>query len=268
VAEYPWKAGDALHLRRREDLLAALEAECGIDPGAVRLKTHERHAPGEGQYGRAGTDLKVVVREGPLRFEANLGPYLDTGLFLDHRVTRRWLRSRAAGKRVLNLFCYTGAFTVAAASGGAERTVSVDLSRNYLDWAKRNLELNGIAGQHSLVESDVSAFVAGGAPDRFDLIICDPPPSSTSSRARRFEIQRHHEGLLLELADWLTVDGAILFSSNLGGFTLSPKVLERLPGRELTPGSLPEDFRTSAGAGQRTPHRAWLLGEPWLVANR
>ena len=275
VAEYPWKTGDALHLRRREELMAALALECGVEAKDVILKTHERQALGQtlgkGQYERDGADLRVVVHEGPLRFEVNLGPYLDVGLFLDHRVTRRWLRSRSAGKRVLNLFAYTGGFTVAAAVGGARRTVSVDLSKRYLDWARRNLDLNQVSGDHSLVESDVMAFVRGGTDEHFDLIVCDPPPSSTSNRAQRFEIQRHHEGLLLDLAGWLTDTGAILFSANLGGFTLSPKVLERLPGRELTPDSLPEDFRASAserGGGARLPHRAWLLGNPWLVASR
>jgi 23S rRNA (cytosine1962-C5)-methyltransferase len=264
VAEYPWKAGNALdtqHRRRREELVSALELECGVEAKDLVLKTHERQAPGKGQYERTGADLRVVVSEGPLRFEVNLGPYLDVGLFLDHRTTRRLVHSRSAGKRVLNLFAYTGAFTVAAAVGGASRTVSVDLSKRYLDWARRNLDLNRVSGEHALVESDVMAFVRGGTRERYDLIVCDPPPSSTSSRAQRFEIQRHHEELLLELAGWLTERGAILFSSNLGGFTLSPKVLERLPGRELTPDLLPEDFRVS-------PHRAWLLGDPWLVASR
>ncbi len=273
VAEYPWKAGDATHLHRREELIAALGTECGVDRGDVILKTHHRQALGKGQYERAGDDLRVVVHEGPLRFEVNLGPYLDVGLFLDHRITRRWLRGRSAGKSVLNLFSYTGAFTVAAAMGGASRTISVDLSKPYLDWTRRNFELNGISGQqHSLVQGDVMAFVKdgphNGAGDRFDLILCDPPPSSTSSRAQRFEIQRHHERLLLDLAGRLTDRGAILFSSNLGGFALSPKVLERLPGRELTPHSLPEDFLVAAGEGRRLPHRAWLLGDPWLAANR
>ncbi len=261
VAEYPWKAGDALHLRRRDELMVALETECGLEAKDVVLKSHERQGQGKGQYERAGADLKAVVREGPLRFEVNLGPYLDVGLFLDHRVTRRWVRERSSGKRVLNLFAYTGAFTVAAAVGGASRTVSVDLSRRYLDWARRNLDLNHVSGAHELLESDVLAFVRGGPRERYDLIICDPPPSSTSSRARGFEIQRHHEGLLLDLAGWLTDQGAILFSSNLGGFTLSPKIPERLNPRELTAELLPEDFRIS-------PHRTWLLGDPWLVASR
>jgi len=271
IAEYPWNAGDALdaqHRRRREELIAALASECSVSGSDVLLKTHQRQVLGKSQYQREGADLLVVVHEGPLRFEVNLGPHVDVGLFLDHRVTRRWLRNRSAGKRVLNLFSYTGAFTVAAAVGGASRTISVDLSRRTLDWAKRNLELNQISGQHSLVESDVTAFVRNGTGERFDLIICDPPPSSTSSRAQRFEIQRHHEGLLLDLAEWLTEEGAILFSSNLGGFALSPRVLDRLPGRELTPGSLPEDCQASAGSTMRLPHRAWLLGNPWLVANR
>ena len=273
LAEYPWKEGDALHGGRREELIAALQAECGIARADVVLKTHRRQGIGREQYERIGPDLTLIVREGPLRFEVNLGAGIDVGLFLDHRVTRSWLLRRAAGKRVLNLFSYTGAFTVAAAVGGASRTVSVDLSKRYNDWARRNLELNLNTGDHAFVQADVMAFVRSGSSERFDLIVCDPPPASSSSRAARFEIQQHHERLLLDLAGWLTPSGSILFSSNLGGFTLSPKVLERLPGRELTPDSLPEDFRvrsasTGAGATRRLPHRAWLLGDPWLVASR
>jgi len=265
IAEYPWKEGDALHERRRAELVEALSAECGVERREIVVKTHRRQGKGE-QYARAGGDLKTIVTEGRLRFEVNLGPYLDVGLFLDQRVTRGWLLARAKGKRVLNLFSYTGAFTVAAAAGGAARTVSVDLSRTYLDWARRNFALNRIAGDHSLVEGDAVAFAAADAGEKFDLAICDPPPASSSRRARGFDVQRDHERLLIALAGRLSPEGAILFSANLGAFELSPKVLERLPGRELTPGSLPEDFRAlSAG---RMPHRAWLLGNPWLAGNR
>lgn len=279
VAEYPWKAGDALHERRRAELLAALVAECGFSPGELIVKTHERHRAGESQYGRAGPevpDVKAIVTEGPLRFEVNLGPYLDVGLFLDHRTTRRFVRERCRRKRVLNLFCYTGAFTVAAAVGGAAATVSVDLSGTYLGWAQRNLALNGITGAagtagdpHTLVEADVLAYTQSGPPQLFDLIVCDPPPSSVSKKARSFDVQRDHESLLLGLRGWLAPGGAILFSCNLGGFALSPAVSGAWPTRELTPASLPLDFQKRApGRGALAPtHRAWLLGSPWLVAS-
>ena len=226
------------------------------------VKEHLRERPGEARYERKAGDLRTEVAEGPLRFEVNLAPYLDVGLFLDQRTVRRWVRERCSGRRVANLFCYTGSFTVAAAVGKASRTLSVDLSRTYLDWAHRNLTLNGVAGpKHELLQADVLESIQSVPAEPFDLVICDPPPASVSKRAKRFEVQRDHEKLLLSLHKWLAPGGALFFSCNLGGFQLSSAVLGALGGAELTPRSMPEDFRG------RPPHRAWLLGAQWLATS-
>ena len=138
VAEFPRKSfqrgpaegGDPRHAKRRAELLAALESECGVLASDVIVKTHAQRTAGKGQYQRAeAEDRKAIVTEGPLRFEVNLGPYLDVGLYLDHRTTRRLVRERIGPRTVLNLFCYTGAFTVAAAAGGAARGRSRSTSR-------------------------------------------------------------------------------------------------------------------------------------------
>jgi 23S rRNA G2069 N7-methylase RlmK/C1962 C5-methylase RlmI len=261
IAEYPWKAGEPRHLERREALLHALGEVCGLPRSHLVLKEHLRAKPDRVRYERREGDLRIVVKEGPLRFEVNLAPYLDVGLFLDQRTVRRWVRERCKGRSVANLFCYTGSFTVAAAVGQASRTLSIDLSKSYLAWAKRNLELNGVAAgpRHELREADVLAQVEVEPKERFDLVICDPPPQSVSKRARRFDVQRDHERLLLALETWLAPGGALYFACNLGGFQLSDGVKAKLGGVELTPGSLPEDFRG------RPSHRAWLFGARWLA---
>jgi hypothetical protein len=132
-----------------------------------------------------------------MRFLVNLSDRLDTGLFLDHRNTRARVREESAGKRVLNLFAYTGSFTVAAATGGARSTTSVDLSATYLDWAGRNLALNGVRGAgHDLVRADCLRWL-DEARGRWDLVVLDPPPHSTSKGMRGdFNVQRDHRRLL------------------------------------------------------------------------
>src|SRR5215831_11136467 len=126
---------------------------------------------------------EFIVRENKLKFIVNLSDYLDTGLFLDHRVMREMVKNESAGKKVLNLFCYTGSFSVYAAAGGASEVVSVDLSRTYLDWAKRNMILNGFInsaplgdrGKHTLIHADVLQHVETLPSDYFDMVILDPP---------------------------------------------------------------------------------------------
>jgi 23S rRNA (cytosine1962-C5)-methyltransferase len=260
VSEYPWSPGseeDRLHTPRRAELLALLPEILGVPPERTAFSTHQRQRWGETQYERrreAGQTL--LVREGGLSLEVNLGGYLDTGLFLDHRATRARVGAEAAGKRFLNLFAYTGSFTVHAAAGGAASSVSVDLSKNYLDWAERNLKLNKLAGpSHRLVRQDVEAFLreAAAAHERFDLVVCDPPPLSSSKAAASFEIQRDQGRLLLGLRAILAPKGRLYFSSNLRGFALDPAPLQGMSVREITPGSLPPDFHGTL------PHRCWLI---------
>lgn len=251
-------------------LLEEAAAELGVPPAKAFLKARRRQRGG-GQYDKLDERQAVrTVHEGSLAFEVNLSDYVDTGLFLDHRTTRRLVCEEATGKRVLNLFCYTGSFTVAAVAGGARETVSVDLSNTYLDWAGRNLAANRIASAaaHRLVRDEARAFLhhhgrRGEQP--FDLAVVDPPTFSRSARSPEpWSVQDDHAGLLERLADRLVPGGVVYFSSNFRRFQLDEQRLAaRYAIREITRQTLPEDFRN------RRIHRTWrLVSRPgrWPVA--
>ena len=164
----------------------------------VFLKRRERQR-GTAQYERLGSEQRLLAaHEGGLQFEVNLSDYLDTGLFLDHRITRGMVRDLAAGKRFLNLFAYTGSFSVYAAAGGAASTVTVDLSNTYLDWAQRNMAGNGFQGpDHEFVRDDAMHFLQGWPDGRrraaFDLAVVDAPTFSNSKSLEDYwDIQRNH----------------------------------------------------------------------------
>ncbi len=197
-----------------------------------------------------------TVEEQGMRFEVNLHGHQDTGLFLDHRLTRSWVRGRAAGTNMLNLFCYTGSFSVAAALGGAARVTSLDLSRTYLDWAGRNFQLNQIPMQsHSFVQADVLQWLpqALDAQQRYDLIVCDPPTFSNSKRmTQTFDLQKVHLALLTGLRQLLSPAGQLVFSCNDRRFRLDAG----LPLTEITGHTRSEDFRRGSG------HRCWVSGSP------
>jgi len=258
LVEYPRRAqrgagGDALRAEVLQDVVDVLE----VAPEDVFTKTHTPQPWGRTQYQRiADRGKELEVREGPLRFWVNLSDRLDTGLFLDHRNTRSRVMRESAGRRVLNLFGYTGAFTVAAAVGGAVRTTTVDLSGTYLEWAERNLALNGLAdGRNTLVRADVLPWMESTATtdDRWNLVVLDPPAHSTSKAMRGdFNVQRDQRRLLEATLALLAPGGILYFSTNYRGFRLMP---ERLPAtfQELTPKSLPPDVH------QRDAHRCWLV---------
>lgn len=224
----------------------------------VVLKVRRRQR-GSSQYERLDDHApSFTVGERGLRFEVNLARYLDTGLFLDHRDSRQMIRERAAGKTFLNLFAYTGSFTVYAAAGGARRSVTVDMSHTYQAWSQRNLVHNGLhdAARHSFVQSDVLAFLQrmrrAGA--RFDLIVLDPPSFSNSKRMQdTFDVQRDQLRLLADTLALLAPGGELLFSNNRQGFKLDPRVDELAAVDEITQQTVPLDFR------RHTPHRCWLL---------
>ena len=147
------------------------------------------------------------IEEAGAKLLVNLTDYLDTGLFLDHRPLRLRLRQEAQGKRFLNLFCYTGAATVQAAVGGARSTTSVDLSRTYLDWARRNLALNGFSERHRLEQGDVLHWLENDRGE-YDLIFVDPPTFSNSKRMEEdFDVQRDHIMLMRNLKRLLRAGG-------------------------------------------------------------
>jgi 23S rRNA (cytosine1962-C5)-methyltransferase len=247
------EAGQSLREEILQDVVGVLE----VAPADVFTKTHLPQPWGRSQYGRlAQREEEVEVEEGPLRFWVNLSDRLDTGLFLDHRNTRVRVRAEAAGRRMLNLFGYTGSFTVAAGCGRARSTTTVDLSSTYLDWARRNLELNEISGPvHELVRADCVRWMAEAArgPERWDLVVLDPPAHSTSKGMRGdFNVQRDHRPLLEDAISLLAPGGVLYFSTNYRQFHLEPDGLEARF-EELTPDSLPPDIH------QRDIHRCWRV---------
>jgi 23S rRNA (cytosine1962-C5)-methyltransferase len=208
------------------------------------------------QYERApGPSEERIVCEGGHRFHVNLGAYLDTGLFLDHRITRALVGAGARGKRFLNLFAYTGSFTVYAAGAGASESISVDLSNTYCAWAERNLALNGAAlERHAVVRADVLTWLAAAlrARERFDLIVLDPPSFSNSKKMHDvLDVQQDHARLIDQCLHLLRPGGELYFSTNLRSFELDPALAARAGCSDITRKTLPEDFRDPR------IHQAW-----------
>ena len=222
----------------------------------VFLKRRERQR-GAAQYERLEAGQRTITaHEGGLQFEVNLSNYLDTGLFLDHRITRGMVREAAAGKRFLNLFAYTGSFSVYAAAGGAAESLTVDLSNTYLDWAQRNMALNGFQGpNHEFVRDDTMHFLEsrrGRA--AFDLAVVDAPTFSNSKALEDYwDIQRNHVALLNRLAELMSPQGIIFFSTNFRRFKLAEAELPGLTIREISRQTVPPDFRN------RRIHRCWRM---------
>ena len=245
---------DIARLRLREIARVAGEV-LGVPRERIALKTRER-GKGGSKYGQLDQRNEFIeVQEGGLDFQVNLTDYLDTGLFLDHRLVRAKVRELAQGRCFLNLFAYTATASVYAAAGGALETTSVDLSATYLEWASRNLALNGFSGaSHRLMQFDALEFLQNDR-ERYGLIFVDPPTFSNSKRADDFDVQRDHVKLLHACDDRLTRDGVIVFSNNFRRFKLDREELEkRFEIEEWTVPSIPFDFSRRADI-----HGCWLL---------
>ena len=233
---------------RREEALSMMPEVAGLAMDAIYWRTR-RPQKGGGQY-EALDDIRerVVVEEAGLKFLVNFTDYLDTGLFLDHRLTRARIRDAAKGKRFLNLFCYTGTASVYAAAGGARATTSVDMSRTYLDWARSNMEINGFRGElHEFVQADCLQWLADDDGRRYDLIFLDPPTFSNSKRMEQeFDVQRDHVGLIRSALVRLVPDGLLLFSTNFRKFKLDAEALADISVGDITPQTIPQDFERDA----------------------
>ena len=257
----------------RQDAEAEILAGLNITREHLFIKYRGRQRADDGgrdQYERFDSRGCVkTVEEHGLKFEVNLSDYLDVGLFLDHRPTRLSVQQRAAGKRVLNLFSYTGAFSVHARAGGAVKTTTVDMSRTYLEWYERNLALNGFAvdGDHVAIHADCLQWLEAGptAGERYDIVVCDPPTFSNSKRmkADSFAIDRDYPDLLRWIARFVAPGGEVFFSTNSRSFDFDmANVPAGFGAHEISHRSVPEDFRN------RKIHRCWRLAEGWIPRSR
>ena len=267
VQEYaaPGSVDPAQAQKRLHEALAVIPEVLDVDPARVVIKRRQRQS-GRDQYQKqAATGERFEVREGPARLWVNLRDYLDTGLFLDHRPVRRMLGEMAAGKRFLNLFCYTGAATVQAALGGREaaeqgsagasESVSVDLSKTYLEWARENFALNRLdPARHRTVRDDCLRWLEN-ADGEFDLIFLDPPTFSNSKKmADTLDVQRDHAKLVRLAMARLAPGGTLVFSNNQRRFTLEAALVEQFRVEDISAKTFDPDF-------QRRPdlHHVFLI---------
>jgi 23S rRNA (guanine2445-N2)-methyltransferase / 23S rRNA (guanine2069-N7)-methyltransferase len=255
--ERPYDKDDALEEEWLALMAQTASSRLGIDPQKVFAKRRKRQR-GSSQYeSLSSRGYEIVAKEDGLSFIVNLSDYLDTGLFLDHRLTRAKVKSLSARKRVLNLFSYTGSFSVYAGSGGASGVVAVDISNTYQDWAARNGALNGLA--EGLVEyrredvlSSVSRMRSSG--ERYGLIVLDPPTFSNSKKMDRdFDVNRDHPALVRDCLNLLSPGGTLIFSTNSRRLKFEPKAYPGTMAKDITEATLDEDFR------DRKIHKAWEI---------
>jgi 23S rRNA G2069 N7-methylase RlmK/C1962 C5-methylase RlmI len=225
---------------------AAVADALGINPGRIFLKLRQRQR-GDSQYEKTAEQrFTKIVREGSLSYKVNLSDYLDTGLFPDRRLLRALIRSMAEGKRILNLFSYTGSFSISAAAGGAASTDSVDISNTYLAWSEENFSLNNFKseiiqsrdffpnprgfGIHKLIRADALVFIPQAASFgiKWDLIILDPPAFSNSKKMTgNLDLQRDHADLAAGCIGLLSPGGKIILSVNTRRFRTTAPALEQ-----------------------------------------
>ncbi len=258
LSEYatPYQRTPAQHTRWL-DLMAQTASETlSIEPSKLFFKRRNRQT-GSTQHEHVAEDkYELVVQEGGLRFIVNLSDYIDTGLFLDQRLTRGMIRAAAAGKHFLNLFAYTGSFSVYAAAGGAAATTTVDWSNTYLEWAKRNMLLNRFdSSVHQFVRECAVDFVYNHARQpTYDLAVVDPPTFSNSKRTERlWDVQRDAVPLLQQLMLLMKPAGVIYFSNNFRGFKMDSAALAASQIHEISNQTVPPNYRN------RRIHRCWRI---------
>ena len=252
VQEYaPPKSVDQEGAReRRREALAVLPEVLAVPTAQVHSRVRKPQKGAEQYEKRDSAAERHAIQEGGLKFWVNFRDYLDTGLFLDHRIMRSMLRAWSKDADFLNLFCYTGSATVYAAAGGARSTTGVDLSNTYLDWAHENLLLNGFRGDnHQLYRADCLAWLEEEEPRgaRFDLIFLDPPTFSNSKRMEGvLDVQRDHVGMIRRSLKLLRAGGRLVFSTNYTRFKLDGEALADLAIEDISAATIPKDFERHA----------------------
>ncbi len=248
LAEYLRRHGmtDEEHDAWLDECLQIIHEITGVPVGSMFVRQRKRMSHREGQYEKLDVKQEFfTVLENGLKFQVNLTDYLDTGLFLDHRITRQMVREICKDKRVLNLFCYTGSFSVYAAAGGAASVTSVDLSKTYLNWAEDNLVINRFKDKdrYQFIHADVKQYLKTLSPNSFDLVIMDPPTFSNSKRMKDFlDIQRDHVELLNDVLSAVTDGGVIYFSTNFTRFILDEPAIKAAEIKDITRATTPFDF--------------------------
>lgn len=248
VAEYRRRHGmsEEEHDDWMEKTLLVTGDALSVSGVNIFLKLRQRKPGRLGQYQKYDTvKHEFIVEENGLKFIVNLSDYLDTGLFLDHRSTRQMVREQCAGKKVLNLFAYTGSFSVYAAAGNAAEVVTVDLSKTYLEWAKRNMQLNGFDDEKKFpfIHADVLQYLKKLPAGYFDLIVLDPPTFSNSQRMEdMLDIQRDHAALINDCLAALKPGGLLYFSTNSRKFILNEAAIQTASIKNITKATTPFDF--------------------------
>jgi 23S rRNA (cytosine1962-C5)-methyltransferase len=230
-----------------DDCKVIIEEIIGIPAARIILRTRQRKSNRQDQYQKLDDEHQFIqVKEQGLKFYINLTDYLDTGLFLDHRITRAMVRDASNGKKVLNLFCYTGSFSVYAAAGGAQEIISIDLSKTYLKWAIENMELNEFydPATHFYLHEDVKQYLLTLPAGHFDLVIMDPPTFSNSKRMEDFlDIQRDHPVLINQALNAMKPGAVLYFSTNFSRFQMQSEALSACTVKDITAATTPFDFQ-------------------------
>ena len=248
IAEYLSKHGltEEEHEIWLEATIEVVKKVLFVNDENIYIKQRKRMHHRQQQYEKIEEEKEYfTVEENGLKFLINLTNYLDTGLFLDHRVTRKMVFDKARDKRVLNLFCYTGSFSVFAAKAGAKRVTSIDLSKTYLQWAQDNFAINLLknAIDYEFIHADVVQYLKTIAPNSYDIIVMDPPTFSNSKRMDDFlDIQRDHVQLINDCLKILVPNGLLYFSTNFTKFILNEEQIHSTQIKDITKATTPFDF--------------------------
>lgn len=248
LAEYLRRHGmeDEQHEEWLKGCLQIIHDVMDIPVSKMYVRQRKRQSHREGQYEKIDEKKEFfTVMESGLKFQVNLADYLDTGLFLDHRTTRQMVRDGCNDKRVLNLFCYTGSFSVYAAAGGAASVTSVDLSKTYLNWAEDNFVINRLKNpaKYHFLHADVKQFLKTLRAGSYDLVVMDPPTFSNSKRMKDIlDIQRDHVELINDVMAALAPGGLLYFSTNFTRFELDEPAIHASAIKDITKATTPFDF--------------------------